>query len=376
MDGRILQAVREIVGEGCPVYAVLDQHCNVSEAMVTPATAILVERTYPHTDMALRARDAVVLMMRELRGEVRPVMAWRSIPLLWNAPRMITAHQPARSYVEAIEATDLVTGVVGASVGVGYQWQDSPAVGASAIVLADGDGALAQDQADALARKLWDMRERWVQAPLTPQSALAQGEKLGKFPILLADQGDNTGGGAPGDATHILRLFKERKLDEHGSAVVMYVVDAESAALATKAGVGATISLSIGGKSDARLGPPVEFEKARVVALSDGRFVYEGPMWNGKQEDLGQSAWVEQDGLSVVLITRAQQPIDTTFIRSLGMDVSKFKYVCVKSTGHFRSGVQLGPPPRATDTRNKDTASVLTDTPPRRALPWGAQSDS
>ena len=95
MDGRILQAVREIVGEGCPVYAVLDQHCNVSEAMVTPATAILVERTYPHTDMALRARDAVVLMMRELRGEVRPVMAWRSIPLLWNAPRMITAHQPA-----------------------------------------------------------------------------------------------------------------------------------------------------------------------------------------------------------------------------------------------------------------------------------------
>jgi microcystin degradation protein MlrC len=71
---------------------------------------------------------------------------------------------------------------------------------------------------------------------------------------VIADQGDNTGGGAPGDATHILRLFVERNLER---CAVMYVVDPESASLAAQTGIGGTVSLQIGGKSHERLGPPV-----------------------------------------------------------------------------------------------------------------------
>ena len=103
--------------------------------------------------------------------------------------------------------------------------------------------------------------------PLRPARALELGEAAGRYPIVLADQADNTGGGAPGDSTEILRLFIDRDLHE---AAVLYVVDPEVAAAATSAGVGATIKVQLGGKSHPLLGPPVAVE-AEVLAVSDAR---------------------------------------------------------------------------------------------------------
>jgi len=50
---------------------------------------LVVERTYPHVDMAERAQHAAELMARTLSGEVRPTMAWCSLPILWSAKKML-----------------------------------------------------------------------------------------------------------------------------------------------------------------------------------------------------------------------------------------------------------------------------------------------
>ena len=42
----------------------------------------------------------------------------------------------------------------------------------------------------------------------------------------------------------------------------------------------------------------------------------------------------------MVVISLPQQPVDQALCRSLGMNVADFQYVCVKSTGHFRSGFE------------------------------------
>ena len=42
----------------------------------------------------------------------------------------------------------------------------------------------------------------------------------------------------------------------------------------------------------------------------------------------------------MVVISLPQQPVDQSLCRSLGMDVTEFQYVSVKSTGHFRSGFE------------------------------------
>ena len=227
-------------------------------------------------------------------------------------------------------------GVLSASAGVGYQWADSPTMGACVIVATDGDPAAAQRHAAELAGWVWGRRADWIAPSVSVPDAIAAGRALGEFPVILADQGDNTGGGAPGDATHVLRHFLG-----HGfaAALVLYIVDPDAAAAAARAGVGARAALAVGGKSHERLGPPVAME-AEVLAVSDGAFTYDGPMWAGRHESVGPTAWLRQGGVEVVVISRPQQPVDLALCRSLGLDCTTKKWISVKSAGHFRSGFE------------------------------------
>ena len=58
----------------------------------------------------------------------------------------------------------------------------------------------------------------------------------------------------------------------------------------------------------------------------------------------------------VALITIPHQPFDLAFCRTLGLDCRKLRYICVKSTGHFRSGFG----PIAGSIFNVDTTAALT----------------
>lgn len=351
-DGDILAAVRQLVGPECPLIAVHDLHCNLSSQMVQNASALIVERTYPHTDMAERALDAATLMARTVRREVWPTMAFRPLPLFWAAPRMISAESPMKDAVDELDRILLHPEVLTASISTGYQWADSPIVGASTVVVTNNDPQLAQELADGYAHWIWDRKDIWQRQPVSPAQALEMGEREGRYPIILADQADNPGGGAPGDSTEILRLFVERDLQ---NAAVLYVVDPESVTVARQAGVGATVRLEAGGRSHPFLGPPVPLT-AEVLALSDGRFTYDGPMWAGREEFLGNSALVRQGRLYVVFISEMCQPVDLAFPRSLGLDCRQMRYLALKSTGHFRSGFG----PIAGSIYNVDARGLLT----------------
>ena len=96
--------------------------------------------------------------------------------------------------------------------------------------------------------------------------------------------------------------------------------------------------------------------RVRVRAVSNGRFTYDGPMWAGVVGEMGPSAWLEADGVHVVVISGRHQPVDLAFCRSLGLDCRQMRYLAVKSTGHFRSGFA----PIAGSIFNVDTASTLS----------------
>ncbi len=333
-DGDVLKAVRGSVGPDCPVISVHDLHSNIGPDMVQNATALIVEDTYPHVDMAERGMEAADMMVRAVRGEVRPTLGWCPIPLLWSAPYMITAEEPMSMAMQQVFDLKKEPGVLTASLSVGYQWVDSDINGASTLVITDGDPETAQQKADLLARWIWKRRQTWICPPLAPADALDQGQAMGKYPIILADQSDNPGGGAPSDSTEILRLFIEMNLQD---AAVLYMVDPETVWEAKQAGVGNTVSVRVGGKSHPLCGPPVPMQ-AEVRSLSDGRFVYDGPMFANLETTHGDSALLKQGGVYVVVISQPNQPIDLAFSRTLGLDCRKMRYLCLKSTGHFRSG--------------------------------------
>jgi microcystin degradation protein MlrC len=335
-DADIIEAVRQVVGPDRPVVATTDLHGNHTARRVKAADAIIGFDTYPHVDMGDRGREAADVIVRIVRGEIKPVMAIRQLPLFWSSQCQVTAHPPMDEVLRRVHAMEQRPGIVSVTISTGFPWADVPDLGASVMVVADRDQKLAQATADELGDWVWEHRERWYKPSTNVREALAAGEKEGKYPIMLADYNDNTGGGTPGDSTEVLKTFVDMGLKD---ALVLYVVDNETVAQAHAAGVGKTIKAAVGGKSDRRQGEPVRME-AEVVAITDGAFRYDGPMYAGLTGNMGPSAWLRSGGVSVVVVTKREQPLDAAFARSLGIDCTKMRYIGVKSAVHFRSGFE------------------------------------
>ena len=349
-DGDFIAAVREGIGPDRPIIVTQDLHSNHTRRRVAVADAIIGFDTYPHVDMAERGREAAEVIMRTIRGEVRPVMAIHQLPLLWSVARQATSHPPIDEAFRLVHEIEKRPGVLSVALATGFPWSDVPEVGASVLAVADGDPALAQATADEVGTWVWERRKLWYHEAPTIGEALAEGERVGKYPIILADQADNTGGGAPGDSTEVLQTFIDRRLQD---ALVLYMVDAEVAEQAHAAGAGSRISVAVGGKSDPAQGPPVEME-AEVVAVANGEFMYDGPMLAGLKGELGPSAWLRSGGVSVVVVSRRQQPLDLALSRSLGLDCASMQYIAVKSANHYRSGFEK----LAGSTHNIDAKAI------------------
>jgi microcystin degradation protein MlrC len=351
-DGDLIEAVRRTVGPACPIVTTFDLHSNHTQRRLDAATAVAGFDTYPHVDMAERGQEAADLIVRITRGEIRPVMAMRELPLFWSAACQVTAHPPMDEAMRLVHEVERRPGILSVTLATGFPWADVPNMGPSVIVVADGDAKLARKTADEIGDWVWQRRERWHHRPLSVGEGLDQGESLGRYPIILADMADNTGGGAPGDSTEVFRTFVERDLRD---ALILYLVDPEAAGKARAAGVGGRLRLDLGGKSHPLQGAPVTLD-VEVVALSDGRFTYDGPMYGGLTGDLGPSAWLRHRGVNIVVVSARMQPLDKAFARSLGIDCRAMRIIAVKSAVHFRSGFES----IAGSIHNVDAAAIHT----------------
>jgi microcystin degradation protein MlrC len=334
-EGHILAAVRQLVGATVPIVAQLDIHSNVSRRMVEKADVLIGRRTYPEVDMAATGRRCVDVLVRIHREGVRPTMALHQIPLVWGI-NQVTAHPPMSEAIAELQRIEAQPGVVCVSIATCFPLADVPDMGASVYVVTDGDQELAQAYADELGEWIFARRADWHKHMPSTSEALEQAQAAGRFPVIFADRSDNTGGGSPGDSTGLLQTFLDAGLDE---ACVLYIVDPEAIALCKQAGVGATLDLAVGGKSSPLQGKPCSMQ-AEVVALADGHFRYDGPMYEGAEGHMGPSAHIRQGGLHVLLVSEREQPFDTAFARTLELDPRQMKYLGVKSAAHFRAGFE------------------------------------
>ncbi len=331
-EGHILEAVRDQVGPGVPIVSELDIHTNMSPRMVAMADALVVHQTFPEIDQEECGLKCAGIMHRTLRKGLRPTMALHRLPLVWGM-NQITRHSPMREAIAELHAIEARPGVVTASICTCFPLADIPDMGTSVIVVADDDQELAQRYADELASYLWERRQAWQSEWKSTRECLEQAEREGEFPVVFADRNDNTGGGAPGDGTGMLRTFIEAELED---ACILYIVDPEAVAACQRAGAGSTLTLEVGGKSTPLQGEPVKMT-AEVVALGDGRFLYEGPRNRGLEGDMGPCAHIRQGGLHVLVVSHREQPYDTALSRTLDLDPRKMRYIGLKSAGHFRA---------------------------------------
>jgi microcystin degradation protein MlrC len=334
-EGDLLGAVRAVVGD-VPIAVTLDFHANVTRAMAETATLLHGYKTYPHVDMDARGREAAARLAEVASGRIRPAVAYRQPPMLPPIAGQLTTRGPMRQLYDLADAMERRPRVLSVSIFAGFPLADIHDAGLSIYVATDGDQALAETLADELAAAAWALRREFLHRALPVRDAVARALALDGRPVVLADIADNTGGGAGGDTTEILR---ELLRVGARSATVACLWDPAAVRACLEAGVGAHLTVAVGGKVDPGHGAPLTVS-GRVRTLSDGRFVHKGPMFRGLEGRLGPTAVLDVNDVKIVLISYRWQTLDPEMIRFVGIDPLAEKILVVKSSIHYRAAFE------------------------------------
>jgi microcystin degradation protein MlrC len=326
-DGTLLRRVRGLVGPDCPIGVVYDLHANVTRAMIENATIPILYRTNPHLDPAERAVECAGLVLRTLKGEISPVTALETPPLVINIIKQATAEEPLAGLYAKLDQVLAEPGVLSASVALGYPYADVTEMGMSFIAVHDGDRAAACAAAQSLASAAWALRDEFEGNAPTPAEALEAALATDESPVVLLDVGDNIGGGSPGDSTFLLAEARRLAVGDF----VETLADRESVEVCLTAGPGGEVRLAVGGKTDGRHGEPVELS-GYVRLLADGRFEEKGATHGGYRFfDAGVTAVVETDQHQTLVLTSHPLPATSAGqLLSLGIDVAGAKIVVAK----------------------------------------------
>lgn len=334
-EAEIVRRVREVAGPDIPIAVTLDLHANIGQAMVDAADIVTTYDTYPHVDAAERAREAVHLLARTIRGEIQPTMALVKPPLMPVPQGMATREGPFKTLFDRAHAMEDSGQALTVTVAGGFAYADVPDAGVSLLVTTDNDPDAARRLASELAILAWSLREEMVVRNRPPAQAVAEAIAFPDGPVMLVDVGDNIGGGTPGDGTVLLAEL----LTQDAQEATVFIADAEAVAAAFAAGIGGTVKMAVGGKTDALHGAPVA-AAGRVRLLSDGEWVHEGPENAGVPAAMGRTAVLRCGGVNLVLTSQKSMPGDQQQLKSVGIDPVRQHIIVVKAAVRWRGGFE------------------------------------
>jgi microcystin degradation protein MlrC len=333
-EGEILARVRRVVGKELPLVVSLDLHANVTPEMVEHADALIAYRTYPHVDMADTGRACARHLALLLKTKRHFAKAFRQLPFLIPISWQCTNDQPTKGIYEKLAALQGDT-VPTLSFAPGFPAADFADCGASVFAYgktqADADAA-----ADKIAKIIEGHEDDFDGKIYSPDEGVQLAMKLSKGakkPIIIADTQDNPGAGGDSDTTGMLRALVRNKAERAATGVIY---DPESARAAHEAGEGATVTLSLGGKSGIPGDAPYK-ETFVVEKLSDGNFIAPGPYFGGRQMEMGPSACLRINGVRVVVASHKSQLADQALYRYVGIEPTEQAILVNKSSVHFRA---------------------------------------
>jgi microcystin degradation protein MlrC len=342
-EGTLLAMARRVVGERVPIVASYDLHANVSEANVELINAYIGYRTNPHLDMWERGVEAAQTL-RLLMSGTRTYLSRVRLPIVPPTVTMLTGKDAhARPYGELIDLGQQrmheppYSGrVLNVSVMGGFAFADTPFNGLSVVVT-----ALDQIAADGLANEIaeagWARRERFRPSLTSLEDATQRAkatEDASLHPLIFADVADNPGGGGRGNTMWILRAFLAAGVR---NGLVGVIHDPALAAEAHIHGLGATFTASFNREGGDEFSKHFTVEAA-VTGLRDQAVRGRRGIYANNTLDLGLSAALAIDGLTVVVISNRVQCADPVFFEMFGLDIAAARVVVVKSRGHFRGG--------------------------------------
>ncbi|UVK35920.1 M81 family metallopeptidase (plasmid) [Mesorhizobium sp. AR10] len=328
----ICRRVRDLVGSDVKIVITLDLHGNLDTKLSDVVDAAFGTNCHPHTDMFERGQDAITILPQISSGSISPVIYIEKIPLLLVTAT--TMYGPMAAVNQLCRSIEEDPDIIACTFFHGFVWTDTPDTGPSVLVIANGDARKAKDAARRIAHFVWNNRDQFRPNALSPEKAIESALRSEEWPVAVLDGGDDPGGGCPGDGTYLLRAMLKANLSD---ACFAAMFDPSIVAQAHSAGVGATIAVALGGKTDPRHGEPIA-ATAYIKALTDGRFLCQSPMGEGSQVSVGRTARLHIGGIDVVVVSERHQPIDTEIFLIHGIDVTRYRIIALKCTNHWRAG--------------------------------------
>jgi microcystin degradation protein MlrC len=335
-EGTLLERIRSIAPQ-MPVAVALDLHANLTTKMIANCTAIAGYTTYPHVDMYEAGLRSGKILINALKSNVKPTMDWANRPMLPHTLCMGTDEAPMGDLVaraKAIEDMDALA----VTVFGGFPLADFNDAGLSVVVVTDDNQKLAQDISNDLADEAWQHRREFVYKAEALAESVTRAGKLSEGPILLIDHADNCASGGTQDTMAVVAEVMHQDLKD---VAVGAIRDPEAVKKLIAAGVGANITLPLGGKMDmpsiGRTGEPLEVSGS-VRVISDGEFIVQGPMYTGVKMHMGKTVVLDTGSIQFVVIENNHEPFDLGMFRSVGIEPTTNRYLLLKSRIHYRAG--------------------------------------
>lgn len=323
-EGYLLQEIRTIAGPEMPIVASLDLHGILTNRMLENANAFSVYHTYPHEDFDSTGSRSARLLLKIIRDGARPITAVVRIPALVRGDEMITASGKIQKTVGRCVQLEGSGETLSAAMIWSNPFTDVPELCSLALVTTDGDADFASHEALQLARTFWDDRAA-MQADLhSINEALDLATGVPGTTVLI-DAADATSSGASGDSNVILAAVLRRDFPGRG---LFPVVDEPAVQAAFAAGVGATITVPLGGALDPDRFPPVEVT-GYVKMLSDGQIRYESHGFG--PASAGLTAVLEIGEHVVIVTSRQVSHFDRALFLAHGQNPQEFDIVVQKS---------------------------------------------
>ena len=272
-------------------------------------------------------------------------MAWGRKPMLPHVMRQGTDDSPNRELQARCRAME-AEGALSASVFVGFPNADIRDAGLSAVVVTNGDAALARRCCDELLALAWEQRKQFVYQiePLADSMAraraLADAKPAGSGPVVLLDHSDNCASGGTMDTMTVLGAMLDAGLDD---AAAFAIFDPAAVRQLIAAGMGAQVTLPLGGKLDmpsiGLKGEPRSVT-GRVRLICDGRYRNLGPMGRGEVNDMGPTVLFDTGKIQIVVISNHVEPHDLAAFTAVGIAPQTKRFLMLKSRVHWRAGLK------------------------------------
>lgn len=315
--------LREVMAAapGARIAVSYDLHGNLSANMVEPVDVMVAYRSNPHWDLAPTGFRAGNRLIRALRDQVRPVHAWRKLPLVLGGGMTIDFLAPMRGVFGWMKDLERDPRVLSGSLFMVHPFTDADDLGWATHVCTDGDADLANRLADELADRAWAVRHVDTPPMRTIPEALdevANGlwRRLG--PVVLVDVDDIVGAGAPGGNTHFAQALVD---DDRGLSAYVPVHDPALLRELWDAPAGSRRSVVLRGTPGYEQ-PAVPIDDATIVSRATIQ---------------GTRAVRLQKGKLELAITEAPPlPIHPSFWSELGLSARKADVIVQKNFFHYR----------------------------------------